>query len=94
MISAAFGPCSAIAAKLAGAVAHLELQRLVPGVALGLDPHPVDLEPRGVDDEQVARVAEPVGVQVVDHAAVVLAEQRVLALAGFKLGQVVGQDLV
>jgi len=40
------------------------------------------------------RVAESVGVQVVDHAAVILTEQRVLALAGFELGQVVGQKLV
>ena len=30
--------------QLAGAVDHLELQRLVAGVALGLDPHPVNLQ--------------------------------------------------
>ena len=46
----------------------------------------------GVGDRQVALVGEPVGEEVVEHAAVLAAEARVLGAADLELGDVVGQQ--
>ena len=48
----------------------------------------------GVGDDQVAVVAEPVGEEVVEDAAVVLAEAGVLGAADLDLGDVVGEHVL
>ena len=45
----------------------------------------------GVGDDQVAVAAEPVGEEVVEDAAVLVAEARVLGAADLDLGDVVGE---
>ena len=56
------------------------------------EPLQVALVVGGVGDRQVAVVGEPVGEQVVEHPAVVAAENRVLGAADGDLGDVVGEQ--
>jgi hypothetical protein len=57
-----------------------------------LQPGEVDLAIRRVDDEQVAVGAEPVGDQVVDDAAALVREERVLGAAGLDPVEVVREQ--
>ena len=52
------------------------------------------LDARGVDDEQIYLAGKPVGVEIVNHAAALVAHQGVLALAGRELADVIGQDAI
>ena len=56
------------------------------------EPGQIALVVRGVGDGEVALVVEPVGEQVVQHAAVLAAEDRVLGAADGELRHVVGQQ--
>ena len=69
---------------LVGDVAHVGAGDL----AL-LQPREVGLAVRGVDDEEIGALVEPVDDEVVDDAAVLVREQRVLRLAGRELVDVV-----
>ena len=72
-----------------GDVAHVRAAQLVLD-----EPVEVGLAVRGVDDEQVPVRVEAVGDQVVDDAAVVVREQRVLRVAGLELRDVVREQLL
>ena len=63
----------------------------VEPAAPAAEPGEVGLVVGGVGDDQVAVAAEPVGEEVVDDAAVLLAEARVLGAADLELGDVVGE---
>ena len=57
-------------------------------------PEEVLVDHRGVDHQEEVGFAGAVGDEVVDHAAVFVEHQRVLALAGGELGDVVGEHPV
>ncbi len=59
------------------AVAHVGVELL----AVGLHPGEVPCVIGGVGDRQEAALPEPVGDEVVEHAALLVAEQRVLGAA-------------
>ena len=64
----------------------------VEAVGVLAEPGEVPLVVGGVGDGQVALVAEPVGEEVVEDAAVLAAEHRVLGAADLELGDVVGEQ--
>jgi hypothetical protein len=68
-----------------------EILELRVGRHVRRQPVVVGVDPRGVDDEQDVIVGEPVGDQVVDRAAVLVQEQRVLRLARLDPVDVVGE---
>ena len=88
-ISSAFGPCNASAR-----VGSLESWNSTPcGTILG-QVRAVLVDLRRVDDEKKFLLARAVKDQVVDHAALIVQHQRVLALAHAELRHVIGQHAV
>jgi hypothetical protein len=64
---------------LVGAVVQ---HRLLVVAQVPFEPAAVIVDPGGVDDQQQVVVREPVGDQVVDRAAVLVQQQRLLGVAG------------
>ena len=58
------------------------------------EPEEILFDHRGVDHQQELPIAGAVGDQVVDHAAAFVEHERVLAMAGSKAGDVVGEHPV
>ena len=61
---------------------------------LRLHPRDVGFGSGGIDDEQENIGRKLVGVKIVNHAAMLVAHERVLAVAGREPADVVGQNVI
>ena len=74
---------------LVGDVAYVGAAHLVID-----EPLEVGLAVGGIDDQQVAVLAQAVDDQVVDHAALFVREQRVLGVANLELRDVIREQVL
>src|ERR1035437_2780846 len=81
-------------ARCVGSVLELHLAVLGERGQLRFQPGHVVVNAGGIDDQQILVGLKPIRVEIIDDSAALVAHQRVLALTGRQLAEVVGEGMI